>query len=443
MTVDAFTRAAPALPLSRKQLRSIVQADAPTNIWTGAIRSGKTVASLLRWLIFCASAPETGQLVMVGRTRESLARNVFAVLQDPSIFGQLSKQCLYTPGAAFGYILGRKVWVFGASDSRAENILRGMTVCGAYGDEMTLWSEDLWVTLLGRMSVPGAQFFGTTNPDNPGHWLKAGDRGVDKVASLGWRHFHYLLEDNQWLLDNNPDYIARIKREYTGLYYRRFILGDWVQAEGAIYDMFDTGLHVIPAAAVPTIDHVYAVGMDVGTTNPTCAYLLGTGLAADGVQRLYIIGEWTPQTGLSDSALSGLFRSWLAGQPRPLSEPEWVFVDPAAKSLRVQLFEDGLQNVAPAHNAVLPGIRLVQSLLHTGLLQISDACPQLIKYLPGYSWDPKATAKGHDEPLKVDDHWPDAMRYAVYSSRALWRERVPLSAAGSGAPGSDDTAYAA
>ena len=132
---------AAAVPQAAAQRRAV---DWHVNLWTGAIRSGKTIASLLRWLMFVATAPYGGQLVMVGRTRESLARNVFAVLQDPLLFGELTKQVQYTPGAGWGYILGRKVWVFGASDVRAEITLRGMTVAGAYGDEFTLWSEDLW-----------------------------------------------------------------------------------------------------------------------------------------------------------------------------------------------------------------------------------------------------------------------------------------------------------
>lgn len=415
------------------QLRSIVESDSTVNLWTGAIRSGKTIASLVRWLMFVATAPYGGQLVMVGRTRESLARNIFAVLQDPLIFGELTRQIQYTPGAGWGYILGRKVWVFGASDVRAEMTLRGMTVAGVYGDEVTLWSEDLWVTLLGRMSVDGAQLFGTTNPDNPQHWLKSSDRGIDRAAGLGWRHFHFVLSDNQWLVNNNPGYVERISREYTGLYYRRFILGEWVQAEGAVWDMWDPGHHVIPAGQVPHLERVLGVGIDYGTTNPTRGYLLGVGLGPDGQPRLYVAAEWAPPAS-TDAALSLRFRDWLASQPQAWRDPQWIYVDPSAASFRLQLFQDGVRNVAPASNEVLPGIRTIGSLLHTRQLLVSSACRLLIHHLPGYTWDPKATARGHDEPLKVDDHEADALRYAVHSSRPYWRTRVPLTAAADPAP---------
>jgi len=433
MSVEAFTR---AIPLSRKQIQSVVESTSTVNLWTGAIRSGKTIASLLKWLMFVATAPYGGQLVMVGRTREALARNVFAVLQDPLLFGELAKQVVYTPGAGWGYILGRKVWVFGASDVRAEMTLRGMTVAGVYGDEVTLWSEPLWVTLLGRMSVDGAQLFGTTNPDSPSHWFKV--NAVDRAPYLGWKVFHYLLEDNSWLTTNNPGYVERIKKEYTGLWYRRFILGEWVQAEGAVYEMWDVAKHVIPHSQLPQIQHVIAVGVDYGTTNPTRGLLIGWGYGPDNVARLYVLDEWAPSGG-TDAELSLQFRAWInSREPAAWRFPEWVFVDPAAASFKLQLFQDGLTNVANGHNTVLPGIRTLSSLLSTRLLLVSDRCEKLITQLPGYAWDPKATAKGKDEPIKVNDHEVDALRYAVHSSRALWRDQIPLTAATAQAPGADE-----
>lgn len=440
MTVTTVPRTPGAgLGLSRKQLRSIVQADARVNLWTGAIRSGKTISSLLRWLMFVNDAPLGGQLVIVGRTRQAVARNVFAALQDQSLFGPVAKQVTYTPGADSGYILGRRVWVFGASDTRAEMTMRGMTVAGAYGDETTLWSEDLWKTLLGRMSVEGAQLFGTTNPDNPGHWFKTG--AIDRAAALGWRHFHFLMEDNPSL----PDwYEPQMRREYTGLYFRRFILGEWVQAEGAIYEAWDVDRHVIPYGSLPVLDHVIATGVDQGTTNRTAGYLLGIGTAPSGESKLYVVAEWSPQRNLADVALSASYRSWVAELAKSNGwRPDWHYVDPAAASFRLQLFNDGLGNVVGASNAVLPGIRTVQSLLATDRLQVADSCRMLTKYLPGYAWDPKATKRGEDAPIKVDDHEVDALRYAIHSSRATWRSRVPLTAARPDAPGADDLTEAA
>ena len=48
--------------LSPRQVWSIARATARVNLWTGSIRSGKTIASLLAWLIFVAHAPRGGEL---------------------------------------------------------------------------------------------------------------------------------------------------------------------------------------------------------------------------------------------------------------------------------------------------------------------------------------------------------------------------------------------
>jgi hypothetical protein len=104
------------------------EAIARVNIWSGAIRSGKTIASLLRWLIYVANAPRGGQLVVVGRTRDSVARNVFAPLQDPTLFGAVADHVRYTAGAPSGWILGRQVFVLVPRTARPRRSCAGSPV---------------------------------------------------------------------------------------------------------------------------------------------------------------------------------------------------------------------------------------------------------------------------------------------------------------------------
>lgn len=419
------------LVLSPKQVQSIAWATARVNLWQGSIRSGKTIGSLVKWLEFVANAPHGGELVMIGRTREAIARNVFGPLMDPSLFGSMTSMVKYTAGAPTATILGRRIHVIGASDASAVKVIQGLTVAGAYVDEASLVSEAFWTMLLGRMSVPGAQLFATTNPDGPAHWLKK--QVVDRAVELGYRVFRFRLDDNAWLTAHNPEYVAQIKREYVGLWYRRFILGEWVQAEGAVYDMWDPARHVVRREALPTMERVLALGVDHGTTNPTRGLLIGL-----AERKLWVLDEWAPATGLTDGRQSQLMRAWMAGrEPEPWRRPEWVYVDPAAASFKMQLFHDGMTSVANAHNDVLAGIRTVASLLGTDRLQVSEDCPKLIEQIPGYSWDPKATAKGEDKPLKVDDHEADALRYGVHSPRVLWRSSIPTTTAADTAPGAD------
>ena len=434
------------LPMSEKQALSIRESTARVNLWEGSIRSGKTVASLLRWLMFVAAAPRGGELVVIARTRESAARNVFGPLMDPAITGPLSAHVHYTSQAPSAIILGRKVHVIGASDAKAEKVVRGMTVSGAYVDEVTVLAEEFFTQLLGRMSVTGARMFCTTNPDSPAFWLKT--KFIDRLDSLpDWRSWHFTLKDNPSL---TPEYVAAISREFTGLWYKRFIEGLWVAAEGAIYDMWDVDKHTIAWDDLPEMRELLCVSFDYGTTNPTVAGILGISAEIDHLgrptPRLFMVDEWTydasmSQQKLTDSDLSHRARAWLdAGGhvPRdtfPAMRPRFTIVDPSAASFRVQLSQDGV-TATPADNDVLYGIRTVASLLGSGKLLIARptdkspdrGCPRFIQEAPGYAWDPKATLKGEDKPMKVADHSLDQLRYALITTENIWRQHIKLAA---------------
>lgn len=424
-------RGVPAL--SPKQVASVRQSRARINLWTGAIRAGKTVASLLRWVMYVRTAPRGGRLVMVGRTKDTIARNLFSVLQDPAIFGPVADEVHYTPGANVAYVFGRVIDVIGANDARSETRLRGMTCAGAYVDEATLVPREFWTQLLGRMSVPGATLFATTNPDNSSHWLRKDF--LLRSRDLGLRTWHFTLDDNPALAEK---YKAAIKAEFVGLWYRRFVLGHWVSAEGAIYDMWDDTVHVVKT--LPLIERWLSVGIDYGTTAPFAGILLGLGVD----RTLYAVSEYRYDSKLAhrsktDAEYSEAVRAWLdtvrvpgAGTrdeqtglviPRQGVTPEWICIDPSAASFVTQLHRDGLIPTK-ARNNVLDGIRSVASLLARRKLLIHESCDALIAELPGYCWDDKKSEKGIDEPIKADDHSCDALRYAVHTPEAAWRPFV-------------------
>ncbi|MFD5711334.1 PBSX family phage terminase large subunit [Streptomyces pharetrae] len=408
---------------SPKQIRSIAAANRRINLWEGAVSSGKTIASAWAWMMFVPQASTTGELVMIGKTKDSLYRNVLQPLMNPEIFGELASQVEYTPGAVTCRIFGRLIHIIGANDIKSENKIRGMTCAGAYVDEATLLPEPFWDMLLTRMRAVGARIYASTNPDAPTHWLKA--KFIDDpVQRREMKVFSFQLDDNVHL---DPAYVAHIKASNVGLFYKRFVLGQWVAAQGAIYDMFDHATQVVDI--VPMIRKWVSVGIDYGATNPTHAVLIG--LADD--RRLYVVSEYRYARGTANLTLTQADTSrrivqWLDDVPQyGRVRPQFVVVDPSAASFKTQLHQDGLSPVA-ADNSVLDGIRLVSNLLANRQLVIHRSCRELLKEMDSYTWDPKAALDGHDAPLKQNDHGMDALRYALMTTRSLWFHQLARAA---------------
>ncbi|TMR99526.1 PBSX family phage terminase large subunit [Nonomuraea basaltis] len=410
--------------LSPKQERSIAESTARLNIWEGAIRSGKTIASLIRWVTFVANAPRGGSLVIVGKTADTIARNTFEPLMDPAITGPIAKRISYTRGAPTATILGRRVEIISSNDSRAENRLRGMTAVGAYVDEATLIERPFWDMLLSRLSVKGAKLFASTNPDAPSHWLKKDF--LDRAHELDLKSWHFRLDDNHSL---DPAYVKALKSEYSGLWYKRFIEGRWVMAEGAIYDMFDEDKHVV--RELPLMEKWLSVGVDYGTANPFAALLVGVSVPdLDGQRRIYVASELrydsrAERRQLTDSEYSARLTNWLDRIPGTYGpgthgvRPDWLVVDPSAASFIQQLYRDHYRPMQ-ADNAVLDGIRTVSNVISADHLRVHESCRGLLDEMAGYAWDERKAEKGDDAPVKVDDHSCDALRYAIHTTQAAW-----------------------
>lgn len=219
--------------LNPKQIDFMLQSDSRINLLTGSVRSGKTYVSLLKFAVFVGTMPESGEFLMTGKTITSLKRNCLGLLQE-----LVGENFTYSISSKSGKLFGRTIWLEGASDDRAESKIRGMTLAGAYVDELTQIPEDFFRMLLSRLSEAGAKLYATTNPDTPTHWVKTDIIDNDKIDRKVW---HFTFDDNEILKKKNQEYFDNLKKEYQSMgevYYQRFILGMWVLAEGLIYKQF-------------------------------------------------------------------------------------------------------------------------------------------------------------------------------------------------------------
>lgn len=429
--------------LGRNQARSLnacLQPGATFNLWEGSIRAGKTYVSVLAFLMAVAALGDReldGQILIVGKNLGSIYRNFFQTIETSKGLRAFRGVVKYTQNAPTAHIFGRQVQVVGINDSRAEGKIRGMTVLLVYVDEATVIEETAFKQVLNRMSLDDSKLFATTNPDSPAHWLKVDF--IDRLRHLpDWRRFHFMMDDNPSLSEAVK---ARLRSQYTGLWYRRQILGEWVSAEGAIYGMWDPSKHVKPWMSLPAMHRLLGVGLDFGTNNPSTGLLLGISKEKQPTgrwgSRLWLIDEWrhdskhTETAMLSPSQQAGLFRDWLHRDHLPYEtalRPEFIIVDPAALHFARELNLLGIPTQGGLNN-VSWGISTVASLLSEEQLVVTDNCPGFIAEAPGYSWDPKAALNGNDSPVKVNDHSLDGGRYAVATTESMWRPMLNWAAA--------------
>ena len=284
--------------LNPKQVDFMLNDDKRINLLTGSVRSGKTYVSLLKWAIFVGSMSADCEFLMTGKTITSLKRNCLGLLQD--LVGE--KNFTYSISQKSGKLFGRVVWLEGANDDRAESKIRGMTLAGAYIDEMTQIPEDFYKMLLSRLSVKNAKLYATTNPDTPNHWVKLDIVDNEAIEKQVWT---FTLDDNVILRNENEEYFDNLKKEYLsmgGVFYQRFILGLWVLAEGLIYKQFVNNTDMFMRDEAINEDGsrkdfmIISIGVDYGATEGE------TELKATGITP-YFKEAWT----IDEEKIHGLY----------------------------------------------------------------------------------------------------------------------------------------
>lgn len=418
--------------VSRAQILSLV--DSTTRklaLWYGSVSAGKTIISLWAFILAIVVAPRNGLILIVGRSLQTIYQNIFVPFQDTAIFGSvIASQIHYTPGATSATILGREVLLVGASDAKAVGRIQGATVALAYVDEAALLPEEFWNMLVSRLRVAGARLLATMNPASMNHWIRK--KWILQADAKNLISFHFTMEDNPTL---SEEYKRDMRNSYSGVFYDRMIRGEWTNAAGAVYPMWDPTRHVIPFDQMPPLQDVLGVGMDYGTTNATTGLMLGvTDEYKDGKPkpRLVLMDEWgydSKESGirLTDAELSKRFRAWLPQEHTPYPtglQPRFIMLDPAAASFRTQLHQDlrgtGL-SPWPADNSVLKGIATIGNLLDQGQLVVTDRCKGWQSEVTEYRWDDKATEQGDDAVIKEDDHYLDGGRYITHSTKNYWQ----------------------
>lgn len=375
----------------------------------GAIRSGKTVCMSLSF-VFWAMERFSGQnFAMCGKTIGSFRRNVLFWLK----LMLKSRGYAVTDHRADNLVeISRKgitnyFYIFGGKDERSQDLIQGITLAGVFFDEVALMPESFVNQATGRCSVDDSKYWFNCNPDGPYHWFKL--NWLNKAAEKNLLVLHFTMDDNLSLSEKIKE---RYRSMYTGVFFKRYILGLWKMAEGIIYDMFSEERHVrnVVEYAVRLINGGRYVSIDYGTQNATVFLLWNKG--TDGkwycIREYYYSGrdEGIQKT---DSEYADDLKEWLEG-----TAIKTIIVDPSAASFIAELNKRGYAVIA-ADNAVEDGIRLVATLLNLDKILFGSSCRNTIQEFASYTWDAKAGERGKDKPVEQHDHAMDAVRYFCYT----------------------------
>lgn len=391
-------------PFSRKQKQVLTWwlpesgvSDADGIIADGAIRSGKTVCMALAFVQWSMTSFNGQNFGMCGKTVGSFRRNVLSVLKQmlPSRGYQLSDRRSENMLVITRKDVENYYYIFGGKDEASQDLVQGITLAGVLLDEVVLMPRSFVEQATGRCSVAGSKFWFNCNPEGPEHWFKK--EWIDKLKEKNMRYLHFTQEDNLSLAEEVK---ARYRAMYAGIFYRRYVLGEWCMAEGLVYDFFDKDEHVVQA--LPDSGTWY-ISVDYGTLNPFSAGLwcVNQGKAVR-VAEYYYSGRDKKVQKTDEEYYEKLEE--LAGN-RVIHN---VVVDPSAASFIACIRRHGRFSVRKARNDVLPGIRLTAAMLRAGIVRIGAGCTDAIRELGLYRWEEKGEV---DRVVKENDHAMDDIRY--------------------------------
>lgn len=189
-------------------------------ICDGSIRSGKTVAMTVGFIMWGMSRFDGQNFAICGKTIESLRRNVTNNLRvwmaGMFTFKEHRSENKITVSAA-----GKTntFYLFGGKDESSASLIQGITLAGILLDEVALMPRSFVEQACARCSVAGSKLWFNCNPEGPSHWFYL--TWVLEAAKRNMLHLHFTMDDN---LSLSPAVKAKLRIKYYGRYMDDFFL---------------------------------------------------------------------------------------------------------------------------------------------------------------------------------------------------------------------------
>ena len=275
-----------------------------------------------------------------------------------------------------------------------------------------------------RCSLDNAQMFWTMNPESPYHYIYTDYITNQELLNTGTvKVWHFTLDDNLHLSKRYIEELKRVNRK-SQVSYKRNILGEWVIAEGAIYDSFNTDKHVI---SYDPKCHELNICCDYGVSTVTTFGVMGYIKNPKGNQ-YYLLDETyydAQEKGVAQSDSDRVNTIVMLQDKYNLGHKNTVYLPHDAASLKAECKKDKRirMKVRTYRPDTYEDILKIQNLFNNDQFFIHERCKNSITQAQTYSWDIKAQQRGEDKPLKINDHCPDMWRGGLFGPR-LNRRKV-------------------
>lgn len=392
-------------PFSRKQKKVLTwwMPDSPVSdrdgiIADGAIRSGKTLSMSLSYVIWAMETFDGNVFGMAGKTISSFRRNVLFWLKLMLLSRgyhvedkRSENMIIVSNGLVTNYF-----YIFGGKDESSQDLIQGVTLSGMFFDEVALMPESFVNQATGRCSVEGSKLWFNCNPDSPKHFFKLD--WIDKAEEKNILYLHFNMRDN---LSLSERMIQRYENMYSGTFFKRFILGLWVRAEGLIYGNFADNKHeyMVNDVDISKIMEI-CIGVDFGGNKSNHAFV------ASAITKDYKVmalkAKSHPASGVSVEKLTELLEEFIKDVQK-YGHIRHIAADSAEQtiinSLRAKLKIPVKNSIK---NKILDRIRCEDILISTHSLSIVEGqCDDLIEGLENALWNPK------EENERLDDGTTD------------------------------------
>lgn len=389
--------------LTKKQievLQSYLNDDWKYLILNGAVRAGKTVIDNYLFLLELKRIKKLAEIekephpqyILAGYSSNSIYTNVISSIENQ--FGIV----MNTDRHGHYHLFGVDIVPAYTGSVRGIGAIRGMTSYGAYINEASLATHEVFQEIVQRCSVESARIICDTNPDIPTHWLKT-DYIDNHDPKARIKAFSFTIDDNTFL---SKDYVEALKAATPrGMFYDRSILGQWVTGEGIVYQDFDKETMLINEAP-KNLD--YYCGVDWGF--------------AEGHENVITVFGDDPDTDmtylLDIYSSTGKYIDYWVDIAQQIQEKYGYGINFWADSARPEYVSYFQQNGIQARNSdksVMDGVEYCSSRIKLDKFRVLRSCAKpFLDDIYQYVWDP---VKG--VPKKEHDNVMDSFRYAVFN----------------------------